>query len=181
MGGEFLFGKTFGSWITPCVMIQDGTSTWSFVRLRLELLRVNGWTSIEWTPIWLNSVSAWTQFFLNQNEDELIWKNDPSGVFSIGSAYDDSFDDYEEPCWAKAWVKGMKPKVNIFFLIHLQNKFLTLDNLKKRGIIIINRCVLCKNDGESVEHITLHCPFTKKIWDKICSLLNAEWVFPSTI
>ena len=58
-------------------------------------------------------------FFLNKNEDELTWRNDPSGFFSIASAYVDYFADYEEPCWAKAWMKGMTPKVNIFFWIIL--------------------------------------------------------------
>ena len=78
-------------------------------------------------------------------------------------------------------MKGMTPKVNIFFWILLQNKVLTIDNLIKRGFVIINRCALCKKDGESVDHITLHYPFTRKIWDNICSLLNVECVFPSSI
>ena len=55
--------------------------------------------------------------FLSQKEDDLIWKLDPSGIFSISSAYANSFDLYEEPCWAKAWVKGLTPKINIFFWI----------------------------------------------------------------
>ena len=78
-------------------------------------------------------------------------------------------------------MKGMTPKVNVYFWILLQNKVLTVDNLIKRGFIITNRCALCKNDGESVDHITLHCPFTRKIWDNVCRLLNVEWVFPSTL
>ena len=75
-------------------------------------------------------------FFLNHEEDDLIWKTNPSGMYSIASTYANSFDNHDEPCWPKAWVKGMTPKVNIFFWILLQNKFLTLDNLKKRGFII---------------------------------------------
>ena len=78
-------------------------------------------------------------------------------------------------------MKGMPPKVNIFFWILLQNKILTLDNLKKRGFIIVNRCVLCKNDGETVDHIMLHLSFTKKLWDKVCRLLKVDWVFHATI
>ena len=78
-------------------------------------------------------------------------------------------------------MKGLTPKVNIFFWILLQNKILTLENLKKRGFIIVNRCVLCKNDGELVDHIMLHYPFTKKVWDKIWSLMNVDRVFHATI
>ena len=78
-------------------------------------------------------------------------------------------------------MKGLTPKINIFFWILLQDKILTLDNLVKKGFIIINRCALCKNDYELVNYITLHCSFNKKLWDWVCDLLNMDWVFPITI
>ena len=80
-----------------------------------------------------------------------------------------------------AWVKGMTPKINIFFWILLQNKILTLDNLKKRGFFIVNRCVLCKNDEELVDHIMLHCPFSSMVWDKIWYIMSMDWVPHATI
>lgn len=120
-------------------------------------------------------------FFLIHKEDELIWSNDTSGDYFFTLADADAFANYEEPCWAKAWMKGMTPKVNIFFWILLQNKVLTLDNLQKRGMIIINHCALYKNDRKSVDHIILHCQFAKKIWDSIFKIINIEWVFPPTI
>ena len=70
-------------------------------------------------------------FFLNHKEDEIIWGSEPNGFFSVASAYVDSFVNHDEPCWAKVWMKGMTPKVNIFFWILLQNKVLTLENLIK--------------------------------------------------
>ena len=118
---------------------------------------------------------------LNHEEDVLIWKKDPSGVYSIVSAYVNSFEDYDVPCWAMAWVKGMTPKINIFFWIILQNKILTLDNIKKRGFFIVNQCGLCENDEESVDHIMLHFSFNTKVWDKIWSLMNMDWVPHATI
>jgi hypothetical protein len=37
-------------------------------------------------------------------------------------------------------------------------KELTVDNnLRKRNIIIVDRCCLCKRDRESVDHLLLHC------------------------
>jgi len=36
-------------------------------------------------------------------------------------------------------------------------KILTVDNFRKRHIIIVDRCCLCKRDGESVDHLLLHC------------------------
>ena len=142
----------------------------------------NGWVDLfRLDPNLAKLRKSLNYFFLNQKEDVLIWGKEPNGVYSVASAYANSFDNHDEPCWAKAWMKGMTPKVNIFFWILLQNKVLTLDNLKKGGIVVINRCVLCKNDGESIDHITLHCPFFVKILDSIFLLLKVEWVFPSNL
>lgn len=46
---------------------------------------------------------------------------------------------------------------------------------------MINRCVLCMNDGESVDHIILHFLYSKKVWDDLFKLINVDWVFPPTI
>jgi hypothetical protein len=34
---------------------------------------------------------------------------------------------------------------------------LTMDNLIKRRVIVIDRCCMCKTNGESVDHLLLHC------------------------
>lgn len=115
------------------------------------------WVNLFWVDLNLVELAnCLNAYCLNQEEDVLIWKDDLSGEYSILSTYTNFFDDQEIPCWAKAWVKGMTPKINIFFWIILQKKFLTLDNLKKRGFYIVNGCVLCNNDGESVDYIMLH-------------------------
>ena len=65
--------------------------------------------------------------------------------------------------WAKACYLGLTPKINIFFWVMLQNRILTVDNLIKRGQKIPNRCILCKNHCESVDHLFLHCDFTRQV------------------
>ena len=40
--------------------------------------------------------------FLVQEEDALIWKYNPNGLFTILSVYGNSFKDYQVPCKAKA-------------------------------------------------------------------------------
>jgi hypothetical protein len=32
-------------------------------------------------------------------------------------------------------------------------KILTIDNIRKRNLIVINRCCLCKADGETIDHL----------------------------
>jgi hypothetical protein len=36
-------------------------------------------------------------------------------------------------------------------------KILTMDNLRKKHVIVIDRCCLCKRNRESVDHLLLHC------------------------
>jgi hypothetical protein len=36
-------------------------------------------------------------------------------------------------------------------------KILTLDNLKRRNIVLVNRCGMCKKEEESIDHLLLHC------------------------
>lgn len=119
--------------------------------------------------------------FLSHEEDALIWKYNHNGFFSVSSVYSNDFEEYHEPYWAKAWLKGMTPKVNIFFWILLQEFFLTMGNLLKRGFKIVNRCYLCKKDAESVDHMAIHYYYTRRLWERVCGLLNIIWVFPATI
>jgi hypothetical protein len=41
-----------------------------------------------------------------------------------------------------------------------------VDNLKKRHIIIVDRCCLCKRDEESMDHL-LHCDVVFALWNSI--------------
>ena len=43
-------------------------------------------------------------------------------------------------------------------------RVLTMDQLKMRGFFLANRCLLCRKDGENIEHLLLHCPMVCGIW-----------------
>jgi hypothetical protein len=43
-------------------------------------------------------------------------------------------------------------------------KILTVDNLRKRNIIIVDRCCLCKRDVETVDHLLFHCDVASTLW-----------------
>jgi hypothetical protein len=57
-----------------------------------------------------------------------------------------------------------------------QGKILTLDNLRKKRVIVIDRCCMCKMNGESVDHILLHCEVARALWNAIFSRFNLSWV-----
>ena len=56
-----------------------------------------------------------------------------------------------------------------------------MDNLKKKGFYLVNRCYFCKEEEESVDYMMLHCLYVRKLWDKFITLLCFEWVFPNNI
>ena len=34
---------------------------------------------------------------------------------------------------------------------------LTLDQLKRRGLTLVNRCFLCEEEEDTIEHLLMHC------------------------
>lgn len=45
-----------------------------------------------------------------------------------------------------------------------KNKILTWDNFLKRGGTGPNVYILCLMDVKIVDHLMIHCPFTKDVW-----------------
>jgi hypothetical protein len=35
---------------------------------------------------------------------------------------------------------------------------------------------MCKADGKSVNHLLLHCPYAKKLWDMVFAMFGVQWV-----
>jgi hypothetical protein len=60
-------------------------------------------------------------------------------------------------------------------------KILTVDNLRKRHIIIMDRCCLCKRDGESMGHLVLHCDVASSLWNNIFTRFGMSWVMPRRV
>jgi hypothetical protein len=55
-------------------------------------------------------------------------------------------------------------------------KILTLDNLIKMRVIVIDRCYMRKKNGESVDHLLLHCDVACVLWNAIFSRFSLSWV-----
>jgi hypothetical protein len=59
-------------------------------------------------------------------------------------------------------------------------KILTLDNLRKRRVIVVEWCCMCWS-GESIDHLFLHCEVEKELWSSIFSLFRVKWVMPKRV
>ena len=58
---------------------------------------------------------------------------------------------------------------------------LTLDQIKRRGIPLANRCFLCEDDEETIDHLLSHCSRAKMLWDLLLFIVDSNWVFPLTV
>lgn len=60
-------------------------------------------------------------------------------------------------------------------------KFLTIDNLHKRSIWVLDWCHMRKCNGDMVEHLLLHCSIAMGFWSMVFGLFGVYRVMPKTI
>ena len=56
-------------------------------------------------------------------------------------------------------------KVIILGWLSICRRILTLDNLR-RGMIVVNACLTCLREEESVDHLMVNCKTAKYIWSE---------------
>jgi hypothetical protein len=66
------------------------------------------------------------------------------------------------PCvdfpWKSIWHNKAPRRACFFVWTAAWNKILTCDNLHKRGYSFPSWCCMCCSNGETVDHLLLHCP-----------------------
>ncbi|XP_059658789.1 uncharacterized protein LOC132305127 [Cornus florida] len=77
-------------------------------------------------------------------------------------------------CWS-----GARPRASLVCCLAMQNKLLTFENLKKRGLPLLSICHNCMNSADDVDHLTVNCPFAKAIWQWLSDVLG--WNMPRVI
>jgi hypothetical protein len=99
----------------------------------------------------------------------------PRGLFDVRSfsnvliRHDSSFP-----------LEGYKVPLRVLFFTWLATlgKILTMDNLWKRYVIVVEWTCMCKKNGESVDHFLLHCEIVSALWNTIFSNVGLVWVMP---
>ena len=56
-----------------------------------------------------------------------------------------------------------------------------MDQLKKRGWALPNRCYLCGAAEESIHRLLIHCTKARVLWDLLFNLFGVLWVLPSSV
>jgi hypothetical protein len=115
-------------------------------------------------------------------KDKLWWSPSRKGKFDVRSFYKSlAFKETSHFPWKSSWRTKVPLKVAFFAWAAELGKILTLDNLRKRRVIVIDRCYMCKKNGESVDHLLIHYDVTCVLWNAIFSRFNLSWVMPCQV
>ena len=79
------------------------------------------------------------------------------------------------------WKSKVPTRVAFFTWTSAFEKILTIDNLRKRRVFIVDWCCMCKVHGESVNHLLLHCDVAQELWSLIFSMFRIAWVMPKGV
>ena len=153
--------------------------------------RVNG----GWSPIFERPFNDWEmeeveRFLLvlhnkkirSAQEDNRILKETRPDGFAVKLMYRKlmHFPPTDFP-WHSIWNPIVPPKLGFFAWEASWGKVLTLDQLKRRGFTLVNRCFLCEEEEETIDHLLIHCSTAKMLWNLLLAIADYDWVFPLTV
>ena len=149
-----------------------------------------GWSLVFLRPFndWeVEEVERFLHFLHNKKirlfqEDRLLLKESMIDGFSVRHMYRKlmySLPTYF-PC-RSIWNPIVLSKLGFFAWEASWGKVLILDQLKRRGIPLVNRCFLCEENEETIDHLFIHCSRAKMLWDLLLAITDSNWVFPRTV
>uniref|UniRef100_A0A2N9GE37 Reverse transcriptase domain-containing protein n=1 Tax=Fagus sylvatica TaxID=28930 RepID=A0A2N9GE37_FAGSY len=115
-------------------------------------------------------------------EDQLCWERPSKHVFAVKRYYRALLNPPTVLFpWKLIWKSKTPPRVAFFSWTAALGKVLTTENLRKRGFILQDWCCMCKQSGESVDHLFLHCLVASDLWSMVFGLFGVQWVMPHTV
>jgi hypothetical protein len=118
-------------------------------------------------------------------EDKLCWIPSKRKSFEVKSYYqvlsNHISNVHASFPWKGIWKVKAPPRVAFFVWTVMLGKILTLDNLRKKNIIMMKWCCLCKKSGESIDYLFIHCEVALEMWNVFFQLFDVVWVMPRRV
>ena len=73
------------------------------------------------------------------------------------------------------------PRVSFFVWTVAWRKILAGDNLRRRGLSIVDWCCMCWHSGETVDHLLIHCEKAYLLWCFVFRSFRVLWVLPKRV
>ncbi|WJZ99896.1 hypothetical protein VitviT2T_018303 [Vitis vinifera] len=148
-----------------------------------------------WNPCFLRAFNDWeieeAERFMERIqskrvcedvEDTVSWTETKSGKFSVKSLFI-ALEAGGSSLFPSSfiWNVNVQPKISFFAWEATWGKALTLDLVQKRGWALANRCFMCLEKEENINHLLFHCSRTRALWDLLFTLFGVSWVMPFSV
>jgi hypothetical protein len=74
--------------------------------------------------------------------------------------------------------KPGRQKMHFFLVASIKNKCWTADHLARRGLDHPEKCHLCDQDGETIEHLMITCVFARQFWFSFLQHVELQEIAP---
>ena len=102
---------------------------------------------------WQEILAIAGSIVFSNSKDQLIWQYESKGVYSSSSMYSlVNFRGVRQIFLPAVWKLKIPPRIQVFLWLFSQNKIMTRDNLRARGIPKPLECEICK-EIEIVKHL----------------------------
>lgn len=113
-----------------------------------------------------------------RGKDKLRSVPSKRGMFGVRSLYNVLVPHESAPFPQKCiWWHNVTLRAEFFAWTATLEKILAMDNLKKRHVIVVDQCCMCKKSRETVD-LLLYCEITYTLWSAIFNRLGLAWVMP---
>jgi hypothetical protein len=154
--------------------LSSGSQQWNVTFMR----SLNDWEVEDLAPFYSLLYSS----TLNGGVDKIWWVPNRKGKFEVKSFYNILISNVSVPFpWKSIWRTKAPPRVAFFVWSAALGKILTMDNLRKKNMVLINRCGMCKKDEESIDHLLIHCECAQFLWNAFFSRFGLAWAMPRRV
>ncbi|GLJ29482.1 hypothetical protein SUGI_0581130 [Cryptomeria japonica] len=115
---------------------------------------------------------------VSEEEDTLFWCVAKSRDYSAKIGCEIQIHRLRDTVWPQklCWNSIILPKARAFLWISLHDTVLTRSRLKTIGILGPIRCVMCKGNEETINHLLYSCPYVSRCWDWLFDMVNSYTV-----
>uniref|UniRef100_A0A2N9H196 Reverse transcriptase zinc-binding domain-containing protein n=1 Tax=Fagus sylvatica TaxID=28930 RepID=A0A2N9H196_FAGSY len=150
---------------------------------------------VSWTLDFIRPIQDWEEEFISSfldllysspvkgyGLDKVCWCGSQTKLFQVKSFYRRLLpQNAVVGPWKNIWKPKVPTRVAFFVWTAALNRILTTNNLRRRRVIIMDWCCMCKNSGESPAHLMLHCSIAWELWNFILCIFGIQWVMPRDI
>jgi hypothetical protein len=112
-------------------------------------------------------------------EDKHIFRFATDGNYSAKAAYEGFFiGSTQAEHWELIWKTWSPSKCKFFLWLADLGRCWTADRLEKRGLSHPDKCPLCDQDQESIDHILVGCVCARNFWFQLLGQVNLPGFAP---